>query len=224
LTHLVDELFSDQKIAEHAKVLAAEGQRRADDNARTRKTSFTRERLLVATAARNWADTAAELRRPHDGKKWPQGAPLTASPGWQTLGQAAQVAVLDTAASYLAALTAAPPEPVRPSDVGDACTLLATTDPRRLDAVDGVVLAAWLPALLDAPFQYRASALLAEKLGSSFQAQVDQAIVPAIEKDLARGIPSASTVSGPTPVLRSRRPLIGSRATQPLPATSSSGQ
>ena len=184
LTHLVDELFSDQKIAEHAKTLATERQRRADDDARTRKTGFTRERLLAATAARNWADTATELRRPRDGKKWPQGAPLTASPRWQTLGQATQAAVLDAAASYLTALTATPSESVRPSDVGDAYTLLATTDPRRLDAADGFVLAAWLPALMDAPFQYRASALLAENSGSSFQAQVDQAIVPAIEKDL----------------------------------------
>jgi hypothetical protein len=188
LAHLVDELFSDRQIAERAQALAAQRQRQADD-ARTRKISFTRERLLAATEALNWADTAAELRRPYAGKQWPQGTPLTTSPGWQTLSQAAQAAVLDTAASYLAGLSAASPEAALANDMGDACTLLASANPGRLDAVDGAVLTAWLPALLDAPFQYRASALLIEKLGSSFPAHVDRAVIPAVEKDLARGHP-----------------------------------
>lgn len=73
--------------------------------------------------------------------------------------------------------------------MGDACVLLATTDPTRLDAIDTAILATWLPVLLNAPFQYQASTLLIERLGSAFRAEVDQAVVSLIEEDITRGHP-----------------------------------
>lgn len=185
LARLVDELFSDQLIAAHAEALAA--QRQKSDDAGERRTGFARERLVAAMETRDWPAAAAELRKPDHSRKRLQSAPLNTSPGWQLLASDQKTAVLDLAADHLARNGASAPGPALAGDFGDACALLASADPRRLDALDPAVLAPWLPVLLDMPRQYQASAVLIEKLGSSLPDHVDRAVIPAIEKDLTRG-------------------------------------
>lgn len=184
LTRLVDELFSDQRIAGHAEALVTQRQRA--DVARKRQTGFARERLLAAMETQAWSAAAAELRKPHEGKKWPRGTSLNTAPGWHLLTSAERAAVLDLAADHLAR-SASAPEAALGDDFGDACTLLISADPSRLDGLDSAILAAWLPVLLDRPFQYRASMVLVEKLGSSLPLHVDRAVTSAIDRDLTRG-------------------------------------
>ena len=112
-----------------------------------------------------------------------------------------QTAVLDLAADHLARNGASVHGPALANDFGDAYTLLASADPRRLDALDSGVLTAWLPGLLAVPRQHQASTVLIEKLSSSQPDHVDRAVISAIEKDLTRGHTLSSTRSGPTPVL-----------------------
>ena len=184
---LVGELFSDQRIAGHAEALAT--RRQKSDDARKRQTGFARERLVAAIETQDWPAAAAELRKPHHSRRWPQGAPLDTSPGWQLLASGEQAAVLNLAADHLARNSASAPGPALADDLGDACTLLASADPDRFDALDSGVLAVWLPGLLDMPRQYQASAVLIEKLSPSLPDHVDRAVITAIEKDLTHGYP-----------------------------------
>jgi hypothetical protein len=184
---LADELFSAQKIAGHAQALAAE-LRRASDT-RDRQSGFTREQLAAALETRDWPAAAAELRKPDRSRKRLRGTPMNTSPGWHLLTPAEQAAVLELALDHLAGNGASASGPALPGDSVDACALLASADPRRLDALNPAILAPLLPALLGMPRQHQASAVLIEKLSSVLPDHVERAVIQAIEYDLTRGHP-----------------------------------
>jgi len=183
---LVDELFSPQRVAEHAEAQAAAKRQKADQD-RKKQADFSREQLTAAVDARDWRTAAAELRKQHQSRKWAPGTSLDTAPGWRSLTPALRAAILDMAADYLAGVGSPAPGPGLGDDVGDACTLLASADHRRLDALDAAVLAGWLPVLLDTTRQHRASTVLIEYLRSRLPDQVDRAVTEGVEKDLKRG-------------------------------------
>lgn len=153
------------------------------------KNDFGCDRLQATVDEQDWPAAASELRKPLNGKKWAKGTALATSPGWQALAPAAHVAVVNTAASYLALASAPKPATVSIDDLGDAWTLVAAEDPQRLDAIDPAILSVWLTALISEPFQYLASATVTERLRSSSPARADEVVLAALEEDLARGHP-----------------------------------
>ena len=185
VARLIGELFSEERIAEHADALATRRRKSRDDG--NPQAGFARGQLIAAIEAQDWPGAAAELRKPQLSAKWPLGTPLDTSPGWQLLTSGEQTAVLDLAVDHLARSDASVHGPARANDFGDAYTLLASADPRRLDALDSGVLTAWLPRLLAAPRQHQASTILIGKLRSTQPDHVDQAVISAIKKDLTRG-------------------------------------